>query len=233
MRHGSFHLSAVAASLAVLALMAPSSSQAQAPSAQTHAQTQKHGSAGTATHRTGQSATRTGHGVAMQRGQSDAKNRTAVSGRTVTNRDVVTTRRAGATTVAGGGYVSPSYSGTYYGGGAYAGGNHDCWWYRHHAPGNIPSWCGASYGYAAPSGGYSYSYGYTSGPTRFGTTSHVNREVSSSRQTTVTRQTNMTANRQPNKANRQASMTASASHGGTGGAKMAGMGHHARQQVTH
>jgi hypothetical protein len=225
MRHGLFHLSAVAASLAVLALMAPgSSAQAQAP----NAQTQQHGAARTETHRMAAPAKRTVHGVSTRSG---AENRTVTSRRTVTNRRVVTTRRFGTTyggtTVAGGvvggGYVSPSYSGTYYGGGYYAVGHHSCWWYHHYAPGSIPRWCGTSYGYAAPSG-YSYSYGYTSGPSRFGTTTDVSRRFAYHRQTTITHRTNMTANRKAN-------TTTAGAHGA---AKVAGMaGHHPRQQVTH
>ena len=35
--------------------------------------------------------------------------------------------------------------------------HHSCWWYRHYAPYNTPSWCGYAYGPA-------YSYVYASGP---------------------------------------------------------------------
>lgn len=238
MTHGSFQLSVLAAGVAALALAAPvSSAQAQAPNAQTH----QHGTAGATTHRTAAPATRAAHGAVMHRGAE----RTVNSRETVTNRRVVTNGRFGAThggaTVAGGvvggGYVSPSYSGANYGGGYSAGGNHSCWWYRHNAPGNIPRWCTTSYGYAAPASGYthgysapSYSYGYTSGPSRFGTTTRVNRHFAYNSRTDVTNRMNRTTNR-------KASMTTGTrAHGGTQvvHAKVAGLpGHPTRQKVTH
>jgi hypothetical protein len=227
MTQRSFHFSALAAGVAALALMAPvSSAQAQAPNAQIHQHAATHGMTGP--------AKRTVQGAAMQRGEHGAENRTVNSRRTVTNRRVVTTSRFGATyggvtygggTTVAGGVVSG-------GGGYYAGGygHHGCWWYRHYAPGNIPSWCGASYGYAAPASGY--SYGYASGPSRFGTATRVNRQFTATRQTTVTHRTDMTASRKEN-------MTGARAHGGTevaahGGAKVAGMaGHRPSQKVTH
>ena len=44
--------------------------------------------------------------------------------------------------------------------------HHGCWWYRHYAPYDMPSWCyGPAYGYSAPVYGYSNgpSYGYVYG----------------------------------------------------------------------
>ena len=240
MTYRSFHLSALAAGVAVLALMAPVSlAQEQAPNAQKrNPQIRRHGAAGAATHLMTAPAT---HGATMQRGQPGAENRTVNTRQTVTNRHVATTSRFGTTyggtTVAGGAVGGGSYGG----GGYYAGGyghQHGCWWYRHYGPDNIPRWCAT--GYAAPSSGYSYGYGYTSGPSRFGTTTRVNRQFASNRQTTVTRRTNVMTDHQANvTANRQAHTTASPSaHGGTrvehGGASVARMsGHNPRQQPTH
>lgn len=242
MVHGSFNLSVLAAGVAALALAAPvSSAQAQAPNTQTH----QHGAAGSTTHRAAAPATHAAHNAVTHR----SAERTVNSSReTVTNRRVVTNGRFGATRggatvaggVVGGGYVSPSYSGANYGGGYSAGGNHSCWWYRHNGPGNIPRWCTTSYGYAAPASGYahgysapSYSYGYTSGPSRFGTTTRVNRQFASNSRTDVTDRTNRTVNRKANltAGTRARSGSQVVQHGG---AKVAGLpGHPTRQKVTH
>jgi hypothetical protein len=68
----------------------------------------------------------------------------------------------------GGGYVYPAYASGYYSGdyGYASPYHHSCGWYHYHEPYNLPYRCrahGYSYGYIAPSYGYRYAYGSSSG----------------------------------------------------------------------